>query len=45
MNFWIVAIDHELQLTPDPSDTEKLRAQKKQLEAILKAGIPGREVR
>ena len=39
MNVWIVAIDHFLQLSRAESDSDKLRAQKEHLEAILQAGI------
>jgi hypothetical protein len=45
MNFWIVGIDHELQLLPDPADMDKLRAQKDQLNSILTVGTPQREIR
>jgi|ERR1700722_20124145 len=45
MDFWIVAIDHELQLERDPSDPSDRKLQKDQLEALLKAEIPKREVR
>jgi hypothetical protein len=44
MHFWIVAIDHELQLTRAANDSEKRRAQKEQLEAILKAGLAERHI-
>src|SRR5271167_2816422 len=45
MDFWIVAIDHELQLTRNADDPIKLRAQKDQLEDLLRAEIPERKVR
>jgi hypothetical protein len=45
MNVWIVGIDHELQLTADPTDSQKRRAQKDQLKDILTIGIPEHEVR
>lgn len=45
MKIWIVGIDHELQLTPDPTDTDKRRALKNQLRNIVAVGIPQRGVR
>jgi hypothetical protein len=45
MDFWIVAIDHWLQLAQDANDSDKIRAQKDQLEALLRAAIPKRKVR
>jgi hypothetical protein len=45
MDFWIVAIDHGLQLQQAASDSSKTKAQKDQLEALLKAEIPRRQVR
>jgi hypothetical protein len=45
MKIWIVAIDHELQLIPHHTDTDKRRAKKDQLKDILTVGIPQREVR
>ncbi|MGB0012006.1 MAG: hypothetical protein WBQ03_10395 [Candidatus Sulfotelmatobacter sp.] len=45
MDFWIVAIDHGLQLAKDVNDSDKIRAQKDQLEALLRAAIPKRKVR
>jgi hypothetical protein len=42
MNVWIVGIDHELQFTPDSTDTDKRRALKNQLKGILTVGIPQR---
>jgi hypothetical protein len=44
MNFWIVAIDHELQLARTADDSEKRRAQKEQLEAILKGGLSAHRI-
>jgi hypothetical protein len=37
MDFWIVAIDHALQLTKDANDSDKIRAQKDRLEALLRS--------
>jgi hypothetical protein len=45
MDFWIVAIDHELQLERSASDTRDRSLEKHQLEALLKAEIPKRKVR
>lgn len=45
MHFWIVAIDHELQLARNASDSAKIRAQKDELEDLLMAEIPKRKVR
>ncbi len=45
MDFWIVAIDHKLQLAKRVNDLPKTAALKEQLEAILKEGIPKRHVR
>jgi hypothetical protein len=45
MDFWIVAIDHELQLQKDASDAPNRRAKKEHLEALLLAEIPKRKVR
>jgi len=45
MDFWIVAIDHGLQLASESNDSPKIRAHKDQLEALLKAEIPKRKVR
>lgn len=45
MDFWIVAIDHGLQLQRAATDSTKTKAQKDQLEALLKAEIPRRQVR
>jgi len=45
MNFWIVAIDHELQLPKDVGDPPKRTEQKERLEALLKEEIPKRKVR
>ena len=45
MKVWVVGIDHELQLIPDPTDTDKRRAQKDQLKSILASGILLRGVR
>ena len=45
MDFWIVAIDHELQLHRDPSDIPSRRAQKDHLEALLLSELPKRKVR
>jgi hypothetical protein len=45
MDFWIVAIDHGLQLQRAATDSTKTKAQKDQLEALLKADIPRRQVR
>jgi hypothetical protein len=45
MDFWIVAIDHGLQLARDANDPLKIAAQKDQLEALLKSEIPKRKVR
>ena len=44
MDFWIVAIDHELQLQKDDGDAPNRRAQKDRLEALLLAEIPNRKV-
>jgi hypothetical protein len=44
MDFWIVAIDHGLQLARDANDPIKIRAQKDRLEALLLAEIPKRKV-
>src|SRR5271154_6844989 len=44
MNFWIVGIDHELQLTKAETDSVKLRGQKEHLEVILKEGIVERQI-
>src|ERR1700730_14263554 len=44
MDFWIVAIDHALQLERATGDTPDLRLQKDQLEALLKAEIPKRRI-
>jgi hypothetical protein len=45
MDFWIVAIDHKLQLAKRVNDLPKTAALKEQLEAILKEEIPKRHVR
>ena len=45
MDFWVVAIDHELQLLQDPNDPKHRAAQKEQLETLLRTGIPERGVR
>ena len=45
MDFWIVAIDHELQLPKGVGDAPKRTDQKELLEALLKEQIPKREVR
>jgi hypothetical protein len=45
MNFWIVAIDHKLQLAKSANDLPKTAALKEQLEAMLKEGISERHVR
>ncbi len=45
MDFWIVGIDHELQLQKDASDIPTRRAQKDHLEALLLAEISKRKVR
>src|SRR5271157_5196293 len=45
MDFWIVAIDHGLQLQRAATDSIKTKAQKDQLEALLKTEIPRRQVR
>jgi hypothetical protein len=44
MDFWIVAIDHGLQLVRDVKDSTKTTAQKERLEALLSAEIPQRKV-
>jgi hypothetical protein len=44
MDFWIVAIDHELQLQKGVGDAPNRRAQKDRLEALLLAEIPKRKV-
>jgi len=44
MDFWIVAIDHELQLQKDDGDAPNRRAQKDRLEALLLSEIPNRKV-
>jgi hypothetical protein len=44
MNFWVVGIDHELQLARAENDSEKRRALKEQLDAMLRVGIPEREI-
>jgi hypothetical protein len=44
MNFWIVGIDHELQLTKAGTDSVKLRGQKERLELILKEGVVKRQI-
>jgi hypothetical protein len=45
MDFWIVAIDHELQLERYPNDPPGRKLQKDQLEALLEVEIPKRKVR
>jgi hypothetical protein len=45
MDFWIVAIDHGLQLLRDANDPTRTRAQKEQLEALLSAELPKRDVK
>jgi hypothetical protein len=45
MDFWIVAIDHELQLQKDANDGQKRMVQKDCLEALLSREIPKRKVR
>src|SRR5580658_4917730 len=45
MDCWIVAIDHGLQLAREANDSDKVRAQKDQLEDLLRAEIPKRKVR
>lgn len=45
MDFWIVAIDHGLQLVRDANDSPKTAAQKAQLETLLRVEIPRRKVR
>jgi hypothetical protein len=44
MDFWIVAIDHGLQLVRTANDSTKTTAQKDQLESLLRAEIPQRKV-
>ncbi|MGO9862310.1 MAG: hypothetical protein ACLPLR_01760 [Terriglobales bacterium] len=44
MNFWIVAIDHELQLQKDASDVPSRRTQKDHLEALLMSELPKRKI-
>src|SRR5664279_6644473 len=45
MDFWIVAIDHELQLVQDPNDPNHRAAQKEQLEVFAGQGyMQGRVV-
>jgi hypothetical protein len=43
--FWIVAIDHELQLSKDSNDTPQRSERKDSLQALLSAEIPKRNVR
>lgn len=43
-NFWIVAIDHELQLFENANDPMDRSAQKEQLRALLAAEFPKRKV-
>ena len=45
MDFWIVAIDHGLQLQRVATDSTKTKAQKDQLEALLEAEIFRHQVR
>ncbi|MGB8581550.1 MAG: hypothetical protein WCD47_12065 [Candidatus Sulfotelmatobacter sp.] len=45
MDFWIVAIDHGLQLVRNANDSSKTTAQKAHLETLLRVGIPQRKVR
>jgi hypothetical protein len=45
MNFWIVAIDHTLQLTVEHNDPPELKAQKNHLKALLSSEISKHEVR
>ena len=44
MNFWIIGIDHELQLTRADDDSVKLRALKDQLDAMLRIGLRERNI-
>jgi hypothetical protein len=44
MYFWLVGIDHELQLARADNDSQKRRALKEQLDAMLRAGVPEREI-
>lgn len=44
MNFWVVGIDHELQLAQADNDSERRRAQKDHLYAMLRVGIPERQI-
>lgn len=45
MDFWIVAIDHGLQLVTDANDPVHRRSQKDRLHALLSEEIPNRRVR
>jgi len=45
MDFWIVAIDHELQLVEEANDPPKRKTQKARLKALLSTEIPKRQVR
>lgn len=45
MDFWIIAIDHGLQLARDASDSPDRRAQKNRLEGLLMTQILERKVR
>jgi hypothetical protein len=44
MNFWVVGIDHELQLARAENDSKKRRALKEQLDAMLRIGVPECEI-
>ena len=44
MNFWIIGIDHELQLAREDSDSINRRALKEQLDSILRRGVPERNI-
>ncbi len=45
MNFWIVAVDHALQLIEEPDDSPEIKAQKNSLMTLLREEIPKRQVR
>jgi hypothetical protein len=44
MNFWIIGIDHELQLAREDSDSINRRALKERLDSILRRGVPERNI-
>jgi hypothetical protein len=45
MNFWIVAVDHTLQLVEEPDDSQEMKEQKNHLTTLLREEIPKRAVR